>query len=167
MVGGMGTREVIMIGRVVWVLALISGGCAAPPPVTTQGESPPLVGEPCPEEACDAYGRCGRDAEGVCRPQRKEDCLLATVLCEKMGACSFQDGACRVASRDDLGCEVPRGQFEVDWCRTAGLCAAPLGYCVALSDEMCRLSSACIARKQCFAREGACVSDPTQSSALK
>ncbi len=74
-----------------------------------------------------------------------------------MGACVFDGAACRVGALTDDDCDTARGEFGVNWCRSAGLCVARKGVCLAVSDELCEASAICATKGRCKALGGECV----------
>ena len=112
----------------------------------------------CSEQLCRDYGACAwREETRTCAPRSDEDCLLAVVACEKMGACHMARGECRVKAEDDRDCSRPRGALLVDWCRVKGLCTALEGVCIATRDAHCEASYGCELSGLCGLAGGRCL----------
>ncbi len=149
-----------------WV-ACVAGACLAPQSgapkavvSSAASQSPVNAAElaPCDPDRCEAYAECVRDARtGACRPAGEDDCLLATVLCEQMGACGFKAGSCRVLASVDAECNVPRGQMGINWCQIYGTCQSAEGLCTAKTDQDCQGAAACQDKGLCKAQGGWCV----------
>lgn len=151
-------RRGFVASLVLSCVASVSSGCVSAAGVEDASAADRVSAEgPCDPERCAAHGECVRNEAGFCVPGGADDCLLASVTCEQLGACAYWRGACRPAAKFDAQCDVARGGLGVNWCQVYGTCKARQGVCVALDDQDCVASSACQAKGLCAAEVGWCV----------
>lgn len=151
-------RRDLWVSLVLLCVAAVSAGCVSGTGVEDASAVTRVSAQgPCDPERCAAHGECVRSEAGFCVPGSSDDCLLATVTCEQLGACAYWRGACRPAAGFDAQCNVARGGLGVNWCQVYGTCKARQGVCVALDDQDCAASSACKAKGLCAAEAGWCV----------